>query len=140
MDARPSLALCPSHKMRFAEDPMRFQIPANLLLGAVIAVALPVAQAAAQTKEPPSCSAITFRPIVAGAPDGEQDAGVYKSRFGRIAVKGNVKDGQAQGYFVTVNGNRPAQAANLPQSVSACAAEKKLPAPGRAADSCDGDR
>ena len=36
---------------------------------------------------------LTFRPLTSDAGEGEQDAGLYKSRFGRIVVKGTVKGG-----------------------------------------------
>lgn len=95
----------------------------------------------AQSKEPPSCSAITFRPLADGASDGEDEAGMYKSRFGRIVVNGSVKGGQAQNYYVTVNGSRPTAASGaLPASVASCAQTKKLPAPGKPAEPCLGDR
>jgi hypothetical protein len=93
----------------------------------------------AQAKEPPACAAITFRPVPAGMPDGQQEAGLYKSRFGRIVVAATVKGGQAQNYFVTVNNAKPAPAGTLPPSVAVCAAQKKLPAPGKTADVCQGD-
>lgn len=91
-------------------------------------------------KEPPSCAAISFRPLPAGATDGDQEAGLYKSRFGRIIVTGTVKGGQVAGYYVTVNDKRPPDAGALPPSVAACAAAKHLPAPGKPEASCVGDR
>jgi hypothetical protein len=116
----------------------------NAILAAVVAATgiaalLPASPALAQAKEPPACAAITFRPIPPGTGDGEQEAGMYKSRFGRIVVKGVVKGGQVEGYFVTVNNARPAASATLPPSVAACAKSKKLPAPGAAASACTGD-
>ena len=93
-----------------------------------------------QTKEPPSCAAISFRPLPDDVGDGEQDAGLYKSRFGRIFVKGMVKGGKVETYFVTINSAKPAAAGNLPASVASSAATKKLPAPGKPADVCLGDR
>lgn len=104
----------------------------------LLALAAPSA-ALAQAKEPPSCAAITFRPLTPDAGDGEHDAGVYKSRFGRIVVKGVAKAGRVENHFVTVNNNRP-PAGTMPASVAACAAQKKLPAPGRAMETCNGDR
>ncbi len=45
----------------------------------ILAAALLAPSAAsAQAKEPPSCAAITFRPLTADSGDGEHDAGVYK--------------------------------------------------------------
>jgi hypothetical protein len=103
----------------------------------VATVSFDAAPAAAQAKEPPSCAAITFRPLAPDTGDGEHDAGVYKSRFGRLVVKGAVKGGRVENHFVTVNNNRPAAAGNLPASVASCAAEKKLPAPGRPVEVCN---
>lgn len=113
---------------------------AILALGAVgLAAVAPLSSAWSQVKEPPSCAAISFRPLADGASDGEQDAGLYKSRFGRILVKGVVKGGKVETYFVTVNNARPTTAA-LPASTAACAAAKKLPAPGKTVDVCLGER
>lgn len=108
-------------------------------LACAVALAAPT-PAWAQAKEPPSCAAISFRPLTPDSGDGEHDAGVYKSRFGRIVVKGVARGGRVETHFVTVNNSRPAAAPNLPPSVAACAAEKKLPAPGRTVEACNGDR
>jgi hypothetical protein len=107
---------------------------------AVGLAALLPAPAWSQDKKPPSCAAITFRPLPDDVGDGEQDAGLYRSRFGRIIVKGAVKGSRVETYFVTVNNAKPASAGNLPPGVAACAAAKKLPAPGKPADVCLGDR
>jgi hypothetical protein len=113
---------------------------AFLVLGVLgLAASLP-SPASAQAKEPPSCAAISFRPLIPDTGDGEHDAGVYKSRFGRVVVKGVAKGGRVETHFVTVNNTRPPAAGTLPPSVAACAAEKKLPAPGRAVEVCNGDR
>ncbi|HUS14090.1 MAG TPA: hypothetical protein VM536_03635 [Chloroflexia bacterium] len=117
---------------------MSARLAAFLALGAA-ALLVPV-PAFAQAKEPPSCAAITFRPLTPDTGDGEHDAGVYKSRFGRVVVKGAVKGGQVENHFVTVNNSRPPAAGNMPASVAACAAEKKLPAPGPTVAACNGDR
>jgi hypothetical protein len=103
-------------------------------------VSLPAA--AAEKRDPPACSAIAFRPISSGLTDGVQDAGLYKSRFGRMEVKANVKGGTAQSYFVEINGKPPITVAaqDLPKDVTACAALKRLSAPGKAAEPCTGDR
>ena len=97
------------------------------------------ALAAPPDKTPPSCAAIAFRPLASGMTDGEQEAGMYKSRFGRIVVKGTVKSGEAQDYYVEVNGKRPADAATPPASLASCAQAKKLPAPAAASGACTGD-
>ncbi len=106
---------------------------------AATAVALP-SPSWSQGKQPPSCAAITFRPIAPGMPDGQQDAGLYRSRFGLIEVKGMVKGGLATSYFVMFNNKKLDDAANPPASVASCASSKHLPAPGKAADSCTPDK
>ena len=94
---------------------------------------------AAPEKTPPSCAAIAFRAVASGMTDGEQDAGMYKSRFGRIVVKASVKSGEAQDYYVEVNGKRPADLANAPASLAGCAQSKKLSPPAAASGACTGD-
>ena len=96
--------------------------------------------AAAPSSTPPNCSAIAFRPILARTGDGEQDAGLYKSRYGRIEVKATVKDGVTQNYFVEING-KPLRAAEvLPPSIALCAKAKRLPPPGTPNPACEGDQ
>jgi hypothetical protein len=109
-------------------------------LAALVLMALPAA--AADKKEPPSCAAIAFRPVASGLTDGEQDAGLYKSRFGRIEVKANVKDGTPQGYFVEIDGKPLAKVASgdLPADAASCAKVKRMSAPTAALDPCTGDR
>ena len=115
------------------------------VLGAVLAVAMlllePVSVRAATQSQPPNCAAIAFRPILSRSGDGEQDAGLYKSRFGRIEVKALVKDGATEKYFVEINGKELAPGtAALPASVVACAAAKRLSAPGTPEPDCTGDQ
>ncbi len=101
----------------------------------------PAKAPATSGKQPPACASIAFRPIPQGSPDGEEEAGLYKSRFGKINVMGSVKSGMAQNYYVTVNGQKLASAGPLPASVNSCAQQKKLPAPTAApAAACSGDR
>jgi len=116
--------------------------PVRLAALGCAALALLAAPSFAQTKDagsaggPPACSAIKFRPVPAGMTDGEQDAGLYKSRYGRIVVKTDVKGGEAQGYFVELNGKKlTSLAAGAPAHTEACLKEKKInvalkPAPG----------
>ena len=96
---------------------------------------------AAPASQPPNCAAIAFRPVVSRSGDGQQDAGLYKSRFGRIEVKATVKDGQTQSYFVEINGKplNPAPGA-LPTSLSDCAKAKRLVAPVTPEPQCIGDQ
>ena len=111
-------------------------------LAAVALLALFVLPVFAAEKEPPSCAAIAFRPVSSGLNDGVQDAGLYKSRFGRIEVKANVKGGTAQGYFVEIDGKplTNVAVADLPKSIAACAKTKRLSVPANPQDTCDGDR
>jgi hypothetical protein len=95
--------------------------------------------AAADRREPPSCAAIRFRPVPSGLSDGVQDAGIYKSRFGRIDVKANVKNGAAQSYFVEINGTKLAAGAELPKAAATCAEVKRLSAPTHPLVPCSGD-
>jgi len=111
---------------------------AALLLASLVAAGREAEAAPSGT--PPNCSAIAFRPILARTGDGEQDAGLYKSRYGRIEVKATVKDGTPQNYFVEINGKRLAAATNLPNSIALCAKTKRLPAPGAPDPSCTGDQ
>lgn len=97
------------------------------------------ALAAPQKEAPPACAAIAFRPVASGMTDGEQDAGLYKSRFGRIVLKATVKAGEAQDYHVEVDGKQPAGAATPPASLASCAQAKKLPAPTATSGACTGD-
>lgn len=116
---------------------LRVEIAAAGLL-----VALAASAFAAEKREPPSCSAIAFRPIASGLSDGVQDAGLYKSRFGKIEVKANVKGGAAESYFVEINGKPPLAVAgqDLPSDVTACAKLKRMSAPSMAMAPCVGDR
>ena len=103
-------------------------------------LALPGAAAAAG-KEPPACAAITFRPVPSGLTDGEQNAGLYKSRFGRIEVMATVKTGEPADYYVNVNGKPPAKLSGaLPESVAACAKAKRLGSVGNPPEHCLGDK
>lgn len=114
----------------------------EIAVAAALAALVSFSAVAAETREPPACSAIAFRPIASGLNDGVQNAGLYKSRFGRIEVKANVKGGAAQGYFVEINGKPPTAVAgpDLPKNVADCAKLKRMSAPGNAEDPCTGDR
>jgi len=97
------------------------------------------ALAAAPPKTPPACAAIAFRPVASGMNDGDQDAGLYKSRFGRIVLTATVKSGEAQDYHVEVDGKQPTALATPPAALAGCAQAKKLPAPAAASGACTGD-
>jgi hypothetical protein len=111
-----------------------------LALGAAALIG-PGHGAAASDKQPPSCAAVTFRPVPSGTSDGEQDAGLYKSRFGRIEVKASVRNGQAVNYYVAVNGQAPPPVPGaVPKSIESCAKAKRLGAAGAPPKACIGDR
>jgi hypothetical protein len=104
-------------------------------------LALPGGAALAADKGPPSCAKIFFRPLPPGQNDGEQEAGIYTSRFSHLELKAAVKSGEAQDYYLTTHNKKltPLTGA-VPASVAGCAKEKKLPAPGKAAANCTGQR
>lgn len=115
----------------------------KLLSHAAVAAALLFAARAAGAatgSAPPDCSAIAFRPMLAHTSDGEQDVGLYKSRFGRIEVKATVKGGATQNYFVEINGKPLQAAAALPSVVAVCAKAKRLPPPAAPETACTGDQ
>lgn len=97
---------------------------------------------AAPAKEPPSCAAITFRPVASGMTDGEQDAGLYKSRFGRLELKAIVKNGEGQDYFMVVNGKKPqALAGGIPKNAEECLKSKNVAVPAKSSGAtCIGSR
>lgn len=110
----------------------------SLLVAACIAAlstpALAATKAApAARKEPPSCSALTFRAVAPGTPDGEQQAGTYSSRFMKMAIKATVAGGVPTGYWIEMNGRKPeALAGGLPAGADACLKEKKMATPVKA--------
>lgn len=100
------------------------------------------AMAGSSTKGPPSCGAINFRPLTSGLQEGTQDAGLYKSRFGKIVLRAEVSGGQAKNYYIEVNGKRPEPLKGaVPASVNTCLNSKhvKTPPP-QAGSACIGDR
>ena len=120
---------------------MRIQIAAAMILGAAVVLAASHEASAQTKKEPPACALIKFRALPEGTGEGEQEAGMYKSRFGRVNVMGTVKNGRAENYFVTVDGKKIAPASAVPASATSCAQTKKMPAPTAAAPSaCTGSR
>jgi hypothetical protein len=103
-------------------------------VGAILLLAgggLAVASAdAAEGKQPPACAAISFRPLLPGAPDGEQDAGLYKSRFVKIEIKATVKGGLPETYYMMINGARPAPlAGGVPKGSEGCLKSKHVAVP-----------
>jgi hypothetical protein len=120
---------------------MKLRFAAALIVGAVAMLAATGEADAQAKKQPPACALIKFRALPEGVGEGEQEAGMYKSRFGRINVMGTVKNGRAENYFVTVDGKKLAPVTSLPASVASCAQTKKMPAPpATAASACAGSR
>lgn len=114
-------------------------VVAGLALGMFL---LPAAgQAAPAKKEPPKCAAISFRPIPAGVPDGEQETGSYRSRFGKIEIKAEVQGGVGKNYFMVLNGQKVAAGA-APKVSPACLTSKHVAVPYKtqAAGACTGER
>lgn len=114
---------------------------AGLALG-LIAVGAFAATRHPAEKGPPACGALTFRAVAAGASDGDQRAGFYRSRYGTLALHTEVKGGQPTDYFVLADGKRLGTApAALPDWAVSCAAAKQLPKPEAAGTSpCTGAR
>jgi hypothetical protein len=94
----------------------------------------------AAAKPAPSCAALAFRPLPSGASDGEQTAGMYRSRLARLELRASVQNGAPENYYVIAGGNRLAAAQSLPDAAGNCAALKKMPKPQSAAAACTGDR
>ncbi len=114
---------------------------AGLALGLIAVSAFAATKHPAQ-KGPPACGALTFRAVAAGAPDGDQQAGFYRSRYGSLALHAEVKGGQPTDYFVLADGKRLGAApAALPDWAVSCAVAKQLPKPQAAGTSpCTGER
>jgi hypothetical protein len=120
---------------------MKIRFAAALIVGAAAMLAASGEAGAQARKQPPACALIKFRALPEGVGEGEQEAGMYKSRFGRINVMGTVKNGRAENYFVTVGGKALSPAGSLPASVASCAQTKKMPAPSATASgACAGSR
>lgn len=110
-----------------------------MMAGAVVAMAQPAAAAAG--KEPPKCAAISFRPIPSGTPDGMQDTGMYRSRFGKIEIKAEVQGGMAKNYVMVLNGKTIAPGP-APKVANACLTSKHVTVPFKTqpAGACTGER
>jgi len=91
-------------------------------------------------KPAPSCAALAFRPLPAGTSDGEQTAGMYRSRFARLELRASVQNGAPANYYIVAGGTRLPAAQGLPEAAANCATLKKMPLPQAAADPCTGDR
>ena len=84
---------------------------------------------AAAGKAAPSCAALPFGPVPAGASDGEQTAGMYRSRFARLELRATLQNGAAANYYIVSGGTRLAAAPAVPPAVGNCANAKKMPNP-----------
>ena len=104
------------------------------------AVILAAAPALAAAKEPPACAAVSFRPLVNTANDGEMTAGHYKSRFAAIDVMARIQGGQAS-YHLRVNG-QPVQPVNdIPKPIYSCLNSKHVKTPPQSiGGTCTGSR
>jgi hypothetical protein len=111
---------------------------AALLSFATLGFTGPVAAAA--EKGPPACAKILFRPLPSGQNDGEQEAGIYTSRYSHLELKGMVKSGEAQDYYLTARNKKLSPLTAVPAAAANCAKDKKMPAPSKAAASCTGQR
>jgi len=78
--------------------------------------------------------------VPAGASDGEQTAGMYRSRFARLELRASVQNGAPANYYIVAGGTRITAAQGLPEAATNCATLKKMPKPQAAVDSCTGDR
>jgi hypothetical protein len=117
-----------------------------IILGLAVGMSVNLAWAAAPsggkpTKPAPACAAIAFRSLPGGGADGEQTAGLYKSRLARLELRATVQNGTPADYYLIANGNRLAAAkSGLPAVAESCATAKKMPKPQAASASCTGGR
>jgi hypothetical protein len=94
-------------------------------------------------KGPPACGAVSFRPLPAGMSDGDQQSGLYRSRYGSIVLLAKVQGGQPTDYFIQLNGKAPEPfSAALPKSADGCLKSKsvKLPVAKAQQGACIGTR
>ena len=120
---------------------------ANIAFGAAFAVVFAVSASPGWTaakpapgKSAPLCAALAFRPLPGGTSDGEQTAGMYRSRFARLELRASVQNGAPANYYIVAGGTRLPAAQGLPEAAANCASLKKMPLPQAATDSCTGDR
>jgi len=114
---------------------------AFVLMAAGAAIGFARLAPAAEPLSSQNCAAIAFHPVAPGTSDGQQEAGYYKSRLGRIEVRASVKGGTATRYYVSLDGAVLASLrAPLPPLVAACAKAKGLSPPLHSDSSCVGDR
>ncbi|HUN49526.1 MAG TPA: hypothetical protein VMU42_00340 [Candidatus Sulfotelmatobacter sp.] len=108
----------------------RIALAACLTSFFAFALTCAIGPAGAAEKAAPACGAISFRPLASGMSDGEQDAGLYKSRFVKIEIKATVKSGEPQEYHMVLNGKTPTPLSGpLPKSVDGCLRSKHVVVP-----------
>ncbi|MEI8396020.1 MAG: hypothetical protein WCF85_14880 [Rhodospirillaceae bacterium] len=113
-------------------------------IGAIVLLAvggLAIASAdAAEGKERAACQQISFRQLVPGAPDGDQEAGMSHGR--KVVIMATVKGGSAQNYFMMLNGKRPdALSTGVPKGAEGCLKSKVHTFPVKSqSGSCNGSR
>lgn len=114
----------------------------GLAITSVGAIGATKSSPASSGQEPPACAAISFRPLVSGLADGEQDAGLYKSRFAKIEIKATVKTGEAQNYYMVLNGKKAEPlAGGAPKSSEQCLKSKNIGVPVKVQNNaCTGSR
>src|SRR5438270_523641 len=93
--------------------------------GCIAASRMPPGGAAvAADKGPPACAKIFFRPLPPGQNDGEQEAGIYTSRFSHLELKGSIKSGEPQDYYLTARNKKlNPLSGSVPAAVVNCAKE-----------------
>ncbi|MBC7906793.1 MAG: hypothetical protein H7Y60_08615 [Rhodospirillaceae bacterium] len=97
--------------------------------------------ALAAEKAAPACAAVSFKPLINTANDGEMTAGHYKSRFATIDLLARIQGGQAS-YHLRVN-NQPVKplAGEIPKSSYKCLNSKHVKTPPQPVSGpCDGSR
>lgn len=97
--------------------------------------------ALAAEKAAPACGAVSFKPLLNTANDGEMTAGHYKSRFATIDVLARIQGGQAS-YHLRVN-NQPIKplAGDIPKSTYKCLESKHIKTPPQPVGGiCEGSR
>lgn len=75
-----------------------------IILGLAVGMSVNLGWAASPTggkptKPAPVCAAITFRALPEGGTDGEQTAGLYKSRLARLELRATVQNGTPADYY-----------------------------------------
>ncbi|WP_037460350.1 hypothetical protein [Skermanella stibiiresistens] len=100
------------------------------------------AHKSAEKAAPPACGAVSFRPLPPGMADGDQQSGLYRSRFGSVVVMAKVQGGQPTDYFMQLNGKAPEPfTAALPKATEGCLKSKSVKLPvAKAQGACVGTR